>query len=138
MSYGNACISGGSEGRRNTGHNFKFNAVLAKKIEFFAGAGKYHWIAAFESHDGWTNLNEACHTGIYVVLRHHTSAAVLAEGDFHGIRPAVSEDGGIYQIVVKDGVGALENFDAAERDEARIARSGTDQIDFSWGHWGVG
>jgi len=60
---------------------------------------------------------------------------MLAERDEHRVGPAVAKDLRIDEVVVKDGIGAVENLDRAERDQAGIARPSADEIDFTLCHY---
>ena len=48
-----------------------------------------------------------------------------------GIRTRMTEQARIDEIIIDNHIGALDTFQAAHRDQPRIARPGPDQINFA-------
>jgi tetratricopeptide (TPR) repeat protein len=124
----NAGIAGGCKGGRNAGDDFERNLVQGEAVELLGSAGKDHGVAAFEAHDRRIELGQGNQPLVDLGLRNDAAGAVLAEGDAQAIGPAVAENGRVDEVVVEDGVGPLEDFDRAERDQAWIARPGANEI----------
>ncbi len=134
MRHWNSGIAGRGKRRRDPRDDLKFNLVLNQAVQLLASAGKHHWIAALEPNHRRIDLGHANQPLVNLRLLQDASTAVLAQRDQSSSGAAVAKDLRIDEIVIEHSIGALQNFHCAERNQARIARPGADEINFTLCH----
>ena len=96
-----------------------------QRLRLLAAAAEDVGIAALEADDAFARARPGDEQRGDFVLRHRH---VVAARDEFGGRRREAEQGGVDERVVKHHVGAAEQFRAAQREQARVARPGADKI----------
>jgi hypothetical protein len=130
MGEGNAGVIRRRHDRRNAGHHFKTDFRRRERLGFLAAAPENVRIAALEPHDAFAFARPGDEQRGDFLLRH---GHVFAARDEFGGRRRQPEQVGIHQRVVEHHVGAPEQFRAAQREQARVARPGADEINCAFG-----
>ena len=133
VTYRNTRVSRHRDCRGNARNDLKFYAGSDKLQGFFAAAPEHERVTALEARNHATGKftgelhQQLVDFGLFdLVVRRH-----LAHIDHLGFRIAESENRGRNETVIDHHVGLLNDFLAAERQEPRVTRTRTDQIDFS-------
>ena len=120
---------GSGNDRRNPWHHFKRDARAGELLGFLAPAAEDVGITAFESHDAFACARPGDEQLVEFVLRNRmVLGAFAAVNDLGGLRRQAQQVR-IHQRVIDHHVGAREQFGAAQREQARVARPGAHQID---------
>ncbi len=126
-----AGMAGDGRGSRDAGDDFVGDAGCPQRAGFFDQVAEQAGISSFEPHDGPAGLGQFDEPAIDFVLAPDVVATVPAEADEFGLARSVRQDAGIDQVVVQHDVGARQALGAAQREQARIAGSAADDVDFA-------
>ena len=132
--HGNARIAGRSKCGSHARDNFEGNSVGDQAIQLLGGMGENHGVAALEANDRLALPRVLTEQAVDLGLRFDPPATVLAKRDQNCIMPAMAENRRIDQVVIRNDIGPPQQFDRAQRHQARIARPRPDQIDFTDRH----
>ena len=122
-------IRRGDDGR-NARHDFKLDFRRRECLGFFRAATKNVRIAALEPHDSFSFARFFDDQVVDLFLR--KICALAARNDFR-LRAREPEQNRIHEQVINDHVRAPEQFRAAQREQARVARPGADEINCAFG-----
>ena len=84
-----------------------------------------HWVASLQSHHDCVLAGGVDQPLVYEALNGRMATAALADENFPGAR-GERERLRMHQRIVKDELGALENFRSAQREQVRCAGAGAD------------
>ena len=101
----------------------------AEELQFLATPPEDERIAALQAHDAATGAGVLEHQLVNAFLRHGLRAGGLAHGDLLGIPAREREHLVGDQPIVQDHVRVLQRSQCVQRQQARIARTCTDQHD---------
>src|SRR5213594_4319358 len=122
----------GARGCRS-GHSrddFKIDSGLAQSVDFFLRAAEKHGVASLQPYHDTVLAGGVHQPLVYETLGCRMAAAALADENFPGAR-GERERLRVHERIVKDQLGALENFRRAQREKVRCAGSGAHKIDFT-------
>ena len=122
---GNARVIRRGDDRRNARHDFEMDFRRRQRLGFFAAAAENERIAALEPDDAFAFARFGDAARGDFLLRHlHVVCRAKSTRRMAGEAEQVRVD----ERVVENHVGAAEQFRAAQRKQARVARSGPDKI----------
>ena len=128
---GNAGIAGGGQGGGHAGHGLEGDARLPQGLGFFGAATKHVGIAALEADHGAARPGGGEHLRLDFLLGNHSLGAVVPQTDPFGSFGGIASQGRIDQIIDQDQLRLPQALGSPHRQQARIARPGTDQINVS-------
>ena len=64
------------------------------------------------------------------ILLHRVAAGLLADVDLFAIVRGLPKQGGVDEVVVDDDVAGGDEVPSLDRDETKVAGTGSDQVDF--------
>ena len=131
MGHGNAGMAGHGEGRRDAGNHFAGDSGRDEGLDLFGPAAEKVRIAALQPHDRFSLPGGGDHPPVDLLLEHLAAAVRMAQRNLFGRRRHVLEQLGIDQVVVEHQVGLGQALGAAKGNQAGIAGTGSDQIDFA-------
>ena len=129
-----AGVRGAGHRRGDPGHHFVGNVLRAQELQFLAAAAEHERVAALESHHAPPGPGVFQHQRVDAVLRGVMAAGFLGHLDTLGIAAGERQCLGAHQAVVQDHVRLVHRPQRAQREQARIARTGADQHHAAAGH----
>ena len=118
---------------RNAGHDFERDFFRRELLGFLAAATENERVAALEPHDGFALAGAGEHEFGELFLREAAVALVVAARNDFGGRRGEPQQFGIDQHVADDHFGEPEQFRAAQREQAGVARPRAHQINCAFG-----
>src|SRR4029079_8813972 len=113
----------GNDPKRDTG--------TSERKGFLAAPAEDERVTALETHDLLSIFSELADQIVNVPLMRRGLAAAFPGGMELGAIGGKLEDASVDKFIVDDDVGSAQGMDRHEGQEARIARTGTDQPHFS-------
>src|SRR5579871_4964462 len=131
MRQRHTAISCDSERRRNARDNFKLDAGIGQRFQFFAAAAEYERIAAFEPDHGEPASRPLNHHAGDFFLREGVYGFLLADVDAFAVLGRELEQVLAGEVIVEDCVSACEELATLPGDQVRIARPGSNQVNLA-------
>jgi hypothetical protein len=131
MSDGNPCISSDGVPRGNARHNFELDAGTRERLRLLASAPEHKRIAAFQTTYQLTLAGTRHEELVDIALPHAIGFTSAPHANLLSLYPRQAQQVFVYQEVVDDAVGSLEDLFPLERQQPRVAGSRANEIDFA-------